>query len=119
MWAHSRKNEKTVILVILFHQYMHPDGKSYARKHARPRMVKVYARKHARLRIYSSFSPTNDSIMLPSYDYPDEIPISCFVFFRSFVSIIKLDFYPRGDLYVELVKLMFKDDSVVKKKTSE
>ena len=81
-------------------------------------MVKVYARKHARLRIYSSFSPTNDSIMLPSYDYPDEIPLSCFVYFFC-VNEARFNFYPRGDLYVELVKLMFKDDSVVKKKTSE
>jgi hypothetical protein len=65
----------------------------------------------------SSFTPTNNSMILLSYDHPDEIPISCFVFFRSFVSM--KHFYPRGDLYVELVKLMFKDDSVVKKKTSE
>ena len=72
---------------------MHPDGKSYARKHARPRMVKVYARKHARLRIYSSFSPTNDSIMLPSYDYPDEIPLSCFVYFFC-VNEARFNFYP-------------------------
>ena len=67
----------------------------------------------------ASFTPTNNSMIILSYDYPDEIPISCFVFFSIFVSIMKLDFYPRGDLYVELVKLMFKDDSVVKKKTSE